>query len=127
MKTLLLVLFSLAIPLSGSIAIEPEINWKTYVDTLFQGHSKEHDLITLALKKAEETMDTRLDGMNEFRHQLDKQSENFATRDMLIPLIEFKDKFTGMLIGFGIGITVLNCIISILITLSITKIFNKLT
>lgn len=87
--------------------------------TAFESHKREHILIQQALSKAEESMNRRLEGMNEFRAQLDKQQITFATREyvqsMLDPIHKFQERFWGVLIG----ITLLNVMLTTLIVLLI--------
>ena len=87
----------------------------------FVAHDNEHALIEQARDKAEENMNKRLEGMNEFRHQIDKQSENFATKkeleDSIRPISDFQKSFWG----FMAGIAVVNCIITILISMLMRK------
>lgn len=44
-------------------------------------HEREHSMTNLALEKAEQSMDHRLDSMNEFREQLNKQTATFLSRE----------------------------------------------
>jgi len=61
-------------------------------DLVIAGHNKEHDLhdkahhiehemTEAALVKADSTLETRLEGMNEFRSQLEKQAGQFLNRE----------------------------------------------
>jgi len=50
-----------------------EVNWKEYVDIRIHNLEK-------ATETATAEMDRRLEGMNEFRAQLDKQAGHFITR-----------------------------------------------
>ncbi len=74
----------------------------------WKGHEKEHLLNNLALSKAEESMKIRLEHMNEFRTQLEKQQDTFCTKDMLIPFRSFIDRFNGIIFG----ITLMNIAIT---------------
>lgn len=51
------------------------------VDIRWQCHTDEHKQLAIALIKAEEAVNTRLAGMNEFRNQLSLQATTFLTRD----------------------------------------------
>lgn len=82
-----------------------------------EGHSHEHGLSALALSKAEAIMDVRLESMNEFRRQLDRQGETFATREMLKPFQSFMDKFMGTVVAFTIGNIILTLAISFVLHL----------
>jgi len=53
----------------------------------------------------------RLESMNDFRRQLERQENSFATKDMLRPFEAFHNKFFGMVIA----VTVLNAIITALV------------
>ena len=46
-------------------------------------HQREHSLIQLAVDKANDALDRRLEGMNEFRAQLDRMGATLVTRDVL--------------------------------------------
>lgn len=48
-----------------------------------EAHGREHALTGDALDKAATSMDKRLEGMNEFRAQLNQQAATFVRRDML--------------------------------------------
>ena len=45
-------------------------------------HEREHQFTKEALDKADKTLETRLEGMNEFRAQLEKQAGAFLTREI---------------------------------------------
>lgn len=45
-------------------------------------HEREHNMTNTALTKAEESMNQRLEGMNQFREQLNAQTQNFVTREV---------------------------------------------
>ncbi len=45
-------------------------------------HEAEHEMTELALNKADNSLERRLEGMNEFRAQLEKQSAAFLTREI---------------------------------------------
>lgn len=45
-------------------------------------HDSEHNMTELALNKADEALERRLEQMNEFRAQLEKQASTFLTRDL---------------------------------------------
>jgi hypothetical protein len=79
----------------------------------WMAHEKEHVLIAVAISKADETMEIRLEGMNEFRGQLNRQQETFATKEMLAPMQTFMDKFSGM----AMALTVCNAILTLAISL----------
>lgn len=95
-----------------------EISLRDYMERLFTEHAKEHEflrreqvLIQTALNKAEQSMNERLAGMNEFRAALNDQKNSFATKDMIAPLQKFQDK----LLGVAVGLTILNGIVTYLI------------
>jgi hypothetical protein len=87
------------------------ISLRHYVETLFRAHEKEHLLLHEALARAEKLLDMRLDGMNQFRAQLDKQAATLATKESVTILQRFQDRF----IGFLLGISALNALITYLI------------
>lgn len=45
-------------------------------------HDREHEMTNLAITKAAQSMDVRLESMNEFRDQLTVQSQTFLTREV---------------------------------------------
>lgn len=90
---------------------------KEYVDLLFKAHEKEHDLLKLALEKANDILEIRLHTMNEFREQLGRQEQSFATKEMLKPYDEFRNKFIGMMLG----VTALNGVLTYVIIKVIAK------
>lgn len=47
-----------------------------------EAHDREHLMTQVALDKADERMNVRLEGMNEFREQLRMQTTTFVTKDM---------------------------------------------
>lgn len=47
-----------------------------------KAHELEHEMSSEALHKADTTLERRLEGMNEFRAQLEKQSSDFLTREI---------------------------------------------
>lgn len=47
----------------------------------WRGHEHEHALSVVAVSKAEAGLDRRLEGMNQFRAQLDRQAADFITRE----------------------------------------------
>ena len=53
---------------------------RDYIDIRF-------DALQIAIEKAERTMNTRLEGMNEFRETLKDQSARFVTRDELSAML----------------------------------------
>lgn len=95
---------------------------REYVESLFNAHYREHAAMDKALDKAEaarsealhaasQTMNKRLDTMNEFRTQLKEQAATFATKEDLDPLRKFQDRF----VGFALGLTILNGLMTALI------------
>jgi len=69
------------------------------------------DYIEKMISKTEIELNRRLEGMNEFRHQIDKREETLATKEQLKPY----DKFINNFWGFIFGVTVLNGVISYLL------------
>lgn len=86
-------------------------------DEYRRGHAREHELLEKALIKAEATMSTRLEGMNELRAQITGERGSYATKEMLRPLQQFQDRFVGVLLG----LTVLNALVTALIVLLLKK------
>jgi hypothetical protein len=82
---------------------ETQLRWRA--------HEREHILMERALSKAEEAMNARLEGMNEFRATLEKQADGFASRNSVEELQKFRDRFLGVLFG----VTALNAFVSYLI------------
>ncbi len=106
----------------------------------FMAHQSEHILLDRAISKASDDMNTRLAGMNEFRHQLEAQGatfvskemfyalqdkmsaldgklSNFVPREALRPITQFQDRFWGIVAG----ITVLNALLTGLIVMVLKK------
>ena len=101
----------------------------------WEAHYESHALLQRDLDKTEAQLEARLEGMNEFRKQLDRQSALFITRDMhdalisnvkqeqqriegsfnvrLAPLEDFQKKFLGQVIAIAAAFTVLNVLIVI--------------
>lgn len=86
------------------------VRLREYVEKMFALHKE-------AVDKAEITMNRRLEGMNEFRHQLDKQQSTFVTHKDIEPLIKFNERIFGILAA----VTFLNGIITALIVLLLRK------
>lgn len=87
-------------------------------------HDREHQATKEAIGKAEESMERRLTGMNEFRDALRDQASNFVTRDMLA--LEGKDTdrrlsmlesnantARGYILGVGAALGILVIIVNI--------------
>jgi hypothetical protein len=96
--------------LENRLACERELS-----DAHWGGHAHEHAQVALALLKSEQTLNARLDAMNEFRSQLTGQAQTFATKEMLIPYQSFMDRFNGTLTAFTIINAVLTLVISLLL------------
>lgn len=94
---------------------------REYVETLFIAHQREHVLIQGALDKAENTMNERLEGMNEFRDALKESNNLFATKDQLEPLVRFQDRFWGVVAG----LLVMNGLVTALVVMVMRDRFNK--
>ena len=93
------------------------ISLREYVERLhaqyWAAHAREHELLQQAIDRDRLVMNTRLEGMNEFRAQLDKQQSTFITRTEIRPLFQFVDRFWGVMAG----IIVLNGFITTLVVL----------
>jgi len=79
-------------PSQGNIDQRPEstggmVTFREYLaresDLLWDAHHREHDAITKALERAQQAMEHRLEGMNEFRAQLSDQVSTFMTREQI--------------------------------------------
>ena len=46
-------------------------------------HEREHQSVQLAISKAEDSLTVRLEGMNQFRQQLDRERGSYVTRTQL--------------------------------------------
>lgn len=87
------------------------VDIREYIDREIK-HLEEKYLIinkknSIALDKAEKGMERRLEGMNEFREQLEKQTRSFVTRgeyDINKKYIEQKVSTNSKLIYIGVGI-----------------------
>ncbi len=53
------------------------------IDAQTAFNSQHFELNELAIKKAEDSMTARLEGMNEFREQIKEERANYVTRDIL--------------------------------------------
>lgn len=86
-------------------------------------HHDAHDAQETALARADETMTIRLEGMNEFRRQLDRERGSYVTgdrmEDKIAPLIARLDlleraqsnmsgRFTAATIALGLVVVVVN-------------------
>ena len=58
------------------------------IDHLAKFNEQHFELNELAIKKAEESMLLRLEGMNEFREQINKERESYATKQELTLKLE---------------------------------------
>lgn len=91
------------------------------LDVYIQAHAREHELIDKALGEDKNDMTRRLEGMNEFRAQLDKQATTFCTKTELSlairPLQQFADRFAGVIAG----LTALNVVVTYLIIRLLSK------
>lgn len=100
---------------------EEGVSIRAYVETLFAAHAREHELLKDAINKAESLMSVRLENMNEFRAQLDRQAGTLATKELvesrLISLQRFQDKFWGVVLA----LTMLNGLITALIVMLLRK------
>jgi hypothetical protein len=77
----------------------------------WRAHEREHEFLEMARLTAENSMNQRLAAMNEFRSQLEKQADGFASKTTVEELQRFRDRFIGVLFG----VTALNAFVSYLI------------
>ena len=82
----------------------PEL--KEYVDSAVAAQRREQALIQVAVDTAAEAMNRRLEGMNEFRQQLNDQKATFVTKEMqeqvenrLVALETFANRFWGVILA----------------------------
>lgn len=91
------------------------------LDTYADAHKREHELIDKALGEDKNSMTKRLEGMNEFRAQLNNQANTFATKESMDvairPLQQFADRFLGIVAG----LTALNVVVTYLIIRLLSK------
>ena len=63
-----------------------EVTLRDYIDTRFMELEKklalQSDLNDRAIQKAEESLKIRLEAMNEFRKQIEKERQSYMTRDI---------------------------------------------
>ena len=90
-------------------------------DEYRRGHAREHELERQALLKAEATMNLRLEGMNEFRAQLNQQQGTFVTRTEFEAAMRPLQKFNDRLGGMAVMVVVLAGLFSALITLLLRR------
>lgn len=104
------------------------------LETYISAHRDVHAVEQRNVSAAAEAMRERLDGMNEFRAQLDKQAALFITRDMrdadfaallnsienaeesmnlrLAPVVKFQETFYVQAIAIGVAFTLINIAIN---------------
>lgn len=69
---------------NGDRPLDPGcIPLRDYFERLLEEHEARHILINEAMELARSTFLVRLESMNEFRAQLDRQQGNFVTREYL--------------------------------------------
>ena len=90
---------------------ENTISLKEHINTKFAELEKQlalRDRLTeKAVVKAEETLNLRLQGMNEFRAELTKQAQNFVKQaefNLHLEKLEAKINFLTKMVYIGIGI-----------------------
>ena len=99
------------------------IDAKEYIDERLRSQSEIQKVLSKknaeALKKAEKEMERRLEGMNEFRAQLENQTREFITREqyeLSERLINQKIDNLSRLVYIGVGmIIILEVVLNILI------------
>jgi len=77
----------------------------------FDAHRREHEMLQIAIGKAEQNVEKRLEGMNEFRQQLNTQASTFATKDELVPFSRFIDRFWGVIAGLLIANAIVTALV----------------
>jgi glucose-6-phosphate isomerase len=90
---------------------ELSVSLREYFDTKFADLEKQlalrDELTAKALVKADETLNLRLEGMNEFRAELTKQAQTFVKQSefrLHIEKIETKISMLTKIVYIGIGI-----------------------
>jgi DNA-binding FadR family transcriptional regulator len=89
---------------------------RDYIDRLFSDHHRAHDL-------SERKLESRLEGMNEIRRQLDTQAATFATREgteasirrldeRITVLQQYRANMEGRMWAVGAAFAVLNLVIA---------------
>ena len=88
-----------------------DVSLKEYFDVKFADLEKQlalrDDLTAKALTKAEESLNVRLEGMNEFRSQLTQQARTFVSQSefkLHIEKVETKIEWLTRLVYIGVGI-----------------------
>jgi arginine utilization protein RocB len=114
---------------------ESEMRWKAHADlhdAHDKAHDQEHEMTEQALDKAVNSMDRRLEGMNEFRNTLRDQAATFVRMETYQALvdrvinIEKNDKVgEGKSLGQGtviaaivVGLTITGTIISLVVVIA---------
>jgi hypothetical protein len=89
------------------------IDTKKYIDEKFRSYNEIQKIVakknTEALEKAEKEMNRRLEGMNEFREQLDRQTREFIKRDEYMlseKLINQKIDTLSKIVYIGVGVII---------------------
>lgn len=92
------------------------ITLREYIDVLWAAHHQQHVLQDHALDTAYNELKDRLHSMNEIRQQLNTQAETFLTKEQFHilhqPLIQFRDRFLGIVVG----LTALNVVITLFLS-----------
>ena len=100
---------------------EDQISLRHYIEAIseerWNAHKREHELLTLAMEKAVQATDRRLEGMNELRAQINSERSSYATKAELRPVVQFIDRFWGIIAG----VLVLNGLITTLFVLLLRK------
>lgn len=66
---------------ADAVSLKEYINAR--LDSYIHAHTNIHDLLATYVERTARELSVRLEGMNEFRRQLDAQAALFITRDML--------------------------------------------
>lgn len=82
------------------------------LETAFAAHSEAHNLVQLAVEKAEIAMTHRMEGHNGLLDLLAKERGNFVTRDMLETKIDSMEKEIDARVQAG-GVTIANLTVRI--------------
>jgi hypothetical protein len=72
--------------------MDDEVSLRDYLEARFVEHEKAHAQLALALRVALDSMDKRLDGMNEFRNSLNDVTTRAVSRELFDQRVSATDE-----------------------------------